>query len=112
MKERTEQILWIPDYIDDVAADFLVFYRIAGIPDRFDGLSSAQFLKLAVRLVFYPGVIQQKAMRLSQKAEQEKQDKYKRMGIDPKDIGSIKEVPFEQLKQENPGLIGHGHGRR
>lgn len=46
------------DYLDDLAADFRVFYRV----DDFDELSGPQFLSLALRVSAYQGVL---AARLS-----------------------------------------------
>lgn len=47
------------DYLDDLAADFRVFYRV----DDFDELSGPQFLSLALRVSAYQGVL---AARLSE----------------------------------------------
>lgn len=55
---RTEEVLWIPEYLEDLDADFRVFYRIDGVGDgQFGGLSSARFVQLAERLFAYRGAM-------------------------------------------------------
>lgn len=59
---RTEQVAWIPFYLDDIDADFRVFYRIDGVADgRFGGLDAARFVQLAERLPAYRGALRARA---------------------------------------------------
>jgi len=45
--------MWILDHLDDLDADFRVFYRI----DDIEALSGPQFLALALRVFAYQGVM-------------------------------------------------------
>lgn len=65
-------MLWTLDHLDDLDADFRVFYRIDGIGDeRFPlGLTAPRFFALAHRSAAYEGVM---AARVAEEmAEQEK----------------------------------------
>jgi hypothetical protein len=45
--------MWVLDYLDDLDADFRVFYRV----DDIEALSGPRLLALAVRVSAYQGVI-------------------------------------------------------
>jgi len=52
------------DYLDDLASDFRVFYRV----DDFDELSGPQFLSLAFRVSAYQGVMNARLSNQQQEA--------------------------------------------
>lgn len=63
-------MIWILDYLDDLDADFRVFYRIDGIADgQFGDLSAERFIALAERTPCYQGTI--RALVEAQIREQE-----------------------------------------
>lgn len=64
LKERIDQIVWVPEYLDDLEADFLRFY---GIYDIYD-MEGPRFFKSAVRLLAYGGVMTARAQYESEKA--------------------------------------------
>lgn len=50
--------MWVVDSVDDVDADFRVFYRVDGVADgHYGGLSAERFFNLACRLPGYRGVV-------------------------------------------------------
>lgn len=57
--------MWVIDHLDDLEADFRVFYRI----DDFETLSGPQFFKLAYRVAAYSGVM---AARVAAEMERER----------------------------------------
>lgn len=54
LTERTPQVMWVLDYLDDLDADFLAFY---GIDLNEAELSGPRFFALANRLTAYSGVM-------------------------------------------------------
>lgn len=52
--------MWVLDYLDDLDADFRVFYRI----DDIESLSGPRFLALALRVFAYQGVMAARAAAL------------------------------------------------
>jgi hypothetical protein len=55
---RLTEIGWIPDYLDDLDADFRVFY---GVPDMLHDLPGPKFFALAERVFAYGGVMTARA---------------------------------------------------
>lgn len=49
--------MWVLDYLDDLDADFRVFYRV----DDIEALSGPRFLALALRVFAYQGVMASRA---------------------------------------------------
>ena len=54
--------MWILDHLDDLDADFRVFYRI----DDIESLSGPRFMALAMRVFAYQGVMAARAAELQQ----------------------------------------------
>lgn len=52
--------MWILDHLDDLDADFRVFYRI----DDIESLSGPRFIALALRVFAYQGVMAARAAAL------------------------------------------------
>jgi hypothetical protein len=50
--------MWVLDHMDDLGADFLVFYRVEDI----ESLTGPRFLSLALRVFAYQGVMAARAM--------------------------------------------------
>ena len=54
--------MWVLDYLDDLDADFRVFYRV----DDIEALSGPRFLALALRVFAYQGVMASRAAQLEE----------------------------------------------
>ena len=108
------------DYLDDLDADFRVFYRIDGIAEgRYGDLTGPQFFRLANRTFHYRGVMRDRVM-----VEQNKSEEESKSGFTPTEItrnyphahssstssmwsGEVKEVPLAQLRALHPGIVEH-----
>lgn len=80
-------MIWVLDYIEDLDADFLRFYRI----DGFLEMDSVRFFSLALRLGFYDGVIAGRIRIEHEEAEKRNPAKSVRNGEE------VKEVPLESF---------------
>lgn len=58
MTERTAQLAWVLDHLDDIASDLSVFHRI----DDVDAMDGPTYFRLAWRLAAYQGVMQARAI--------------------------------------------------
>jgi hypothetical protein len=74
--------MWVLDYIADLEADFLVFYRIEDI----ESLTGPRFLSLAMRVFAYQGVMAARAA-----AEQDTSGS-QRNGAEVKQVESTREA--------------------
>lgn len=48
--------MWLVDYFEDIASDLSAFHRID--PDKLGSMPADEFVRLAERLWYYPGVMQ------------------------------------------------------
>jgi hypothetical protein len=97
--ERTGEVLWVTDHMDDLDADFRVFYRVEGIGEEdFGGMTGPRFFALAERTFAYEGV-----MAARQAAEQAERSPSSPTAARP----DVREVPSDQaaLKMD-PVLSG------
>lgn len=69
--------MWVLDHLDDLDADFRVFYRI----DDFEELSGPRFLALAVRAAAYQGVMAARVSAMSGTGEKVRQVKAEKTAI-------------------------------
>lgn len=81
-------MVWVLDYLEDLDADFLRFYRI----DGFDSMDSQRFFSLALRVPFYDGVL---TARIEAQREEEKQHNPSQALRD----GTAAEVPLESFSE-------------
>jgi hypothetical protein len=108
------------DYIDDLDADFRVFYRIDGLADgNYGDLSGPRFLRLAFRTIHYRGVMRDRVMIENEKNEREPgstpRSEIRRDvshasapgGTSSMWSGEVKEVPLSQMQVLHPGIIEH-----
>ena len=99
--ERTEQIVWVPDYERDLDADFLALY---GIDLEEDTISAKRYFALAHRLPAYQGVM---AARVENEREQDDQQPY-RPSTTPAQApstGQPREVHLTAFRAEFPGFV-------
>lgn len=98
------------DYINELDADFRVFYRFPSQPDApgvadeyFGTFSGPQFLRLAWRTPSYQGAVAAKILQEKEKEEKGKKDRAPRS---PMVQGKeFTEVSLDQVRQENLDLI-------
>jgi hypothetical protein len=122
MTERAGQLVWLLDHLDDLDADFRVFYRITGIGEEiFGDLSGPRFFALAFRTIHYRGVMRDRVM--SEQIKEDKENSSQRSGnsgsVGPVPharsssstssmwSGEVKEVPLSQLQALHPGIVEH-----
>lgn len=98
------------DYINELDADFRVFYRFPERPDapgiadeHFGSFSGPQFLRLAWRTPSYQGAVAAKALAEKEKAEKEKKANGPRT-LQAKGT-PYTEISLEQLQAEDSDLI-------
>lgn len=82
------ECVWVLDYEDDIDADFLRFYGID--LTKVDAVDSARYMKLAIRLPAYGGVM---AVRVEQAQEEAKKHNPSKGLRD----GTAKEVPLSEI---------------
>lgn len=118
MIERTEQLIWLLDYLDDLDSDFRVFYRIDGVSEgNYGGLSGPRFFKLAIRTIHYRGAMRDRIMAEQENSEEAKhpETKIHRSQMPHASspatgsmwTGETKEVPLAQMRLLHPGIIEH-----
>jgi hypothetical protein len=106
------------DYLDDLDADFRVFYRIEGVADgQYGGLSGPRFLKLAFRTIHYRGVMRDRVLMENQENERTGTPKAQISrnvahatssgGTSSMWSGEVKEVPLSQMQVLHPGIVEH-----
>lgn len=66
MLRRALHIGWVINYLEDLEADFRVFYRV----DDFDEIDGPKFFRLAMRVGAYQGAI---AARMAEEREEEEE---------------------------------------
>jgi hypothetical protein len=71
---RAAETAWIAEYLDDVDADFRVFYGIHGVADgSYGGLSGPRFVAMAERLPHYRGAVRDLFLAAAREQEEEGQ---------------------------------------
>lgn len=108
LEERTGQLLWVLDHLDDLDADFLACYGI----DLHDcDLAGPRFFALAHRVLAFGGVMSARA-----ETEREEQDGPRPSPTQPaptSSSGSGKEVTLTAFRVMFPGIVSSseaGHG--
>lgn len=117
MTERAGQLIWLLDHLDDLDADFRVFYGIAGIGEEiFGDLSGPRFFALAFRTIHFRGVMRDRIMSEQIKEEENNPQRssggpvsHARSSSSTSSMwsGEVKEVPLSQMKALHPGIIEH-----
>jgi len=80
--------MWVLDHEDDIDADFLRFYGIN--LSQVDAVDSARYMKLAVRLPAYGGVMTVRVEQMQEEAKKHNPSKALR-------DGTAKEVPLTEI---------------
>lgn len=107
--------MWVLDYLDDLDADFRVFYRFPsdpsgpGVADEYFGnLTSPRFFLLAERTFAYQGAMAARAM--AEKDKQERPTRQKHAASARAHSTGKQHISLEQLMLLDPSLIQYERG--
>lgn len=107
-------MLWVLDYLDDLDADFRVFYNFPpdggiGIADgNFGTFSALRFFRLAERVFAYSGVMAARVAK--EKDDAEKQNPTAAPNGKPPSANGKKHITLHQLMLIDPTLIQYERG--
>lgn len=106
VEERTGQVLWVLDHLDDLDADFLAIY---GIDLERDGISAHRYFALAQRLPAYQGVM---AARVEEQREETSSAPPTRTSSTPMPAqgDGTTELSLTQFRAKFPGWVSVAQG--
>lgn len=104
IEERTAQVMWVLDHLDDLDADFLAIYHIDLERDE---ISARRYFALAHRLTAYSGVM---AARIEAERPAVRSTPTRTSSTPASTRGDETELSLTQFRAKFPGLVSVAQG--